>query len=189
MLSNILLYMLGLAGCFLLWTFVIYCLHRLSHIHHPANPLWRIHVAHHKIPYLHSEQRQRWPSLGQYFFWLGDWKTSLDVFLVMTVPLIIISIIWPQYGIPLLVFHYLYEVFLSESVLDHNPHVKGRITRWFAWGDFHLHHHIDMKSNYGLMITLWDRLFGTAHHTQPGAIENYIQRKQNRRQKRRSATL
>lgn len=166
---SLLRYLLGLTGCFLLWTFVIYWLHRWSHIHHRYNPLWWIHRAHHAEPYLRQDSRPAWPTLGQFLFWLGGMRLSLDVILVMTLPLLIIAWFWPEYGIPLLVFHYLYEVFLSESVLDHNPRVTGPVTRWFAWGDFHLHHHVNLKRNYGLMLCCWDWLFGTSEHPQPGA--------------------
>jgi sterol desaturase/sphingolipid hydroxylase (fatty acid hydroxylase superfamily) len=162
-------YLLGLFGCFALWTFVIYWLHRFSHIHHRRNPLWWIHRPHHAEPYLRQDSHPSWPQFGQYLFWLGGWRLSLDVVLVMTLPLLVIAWIWPEYGIPLLVFHYLYEVFLSESVLDHNPRLQGKLTHWFAWGDFHLHHHVNLKRNFGLMVCFWDWLFGTIEHPTPGA--------------------
>ncbi|MEZ5439945.1 MAG: sterol desaturase family protein [Lysobacterales bacterium] len=166
---SVLRYLLGLLGCFLLWTLAIYWLHRWSHIHHRLNPLWWIHRAHHAEPYLRQDSRPSWPHWGQYLFWLGGVRLSLDVILVMTLPLLLITWIWPQFGIPLLVFHYFYEVFLSESVLDHNPRVTGRWTHWFAWGDFHLHHHVHLQRNFGLLVCCWDWLFGTSEHPKPGA--------------------
>ncbi|MCB1325913.1 MAG: sterol desaturase family protein [Spirochaetales bacterium] len=161
MLGDILGYVAGLTGCFLLWTFIIYWLHRIGHISHPWNPLYELHKAHHKINYFRQDASP-WPDLGQFFFWLGDWKTSLDVFLVMTVPLLGITWLWPAFGLPLLVFHYVYEVFLSEAMLDHNANIRGFTTRYFAWGNFHLYHHVDQKTNYSLMTTLWDWVFGSA---------------------------
>ncbi len=168
-------YMIGIAGCFLLWTFCIYWLHRLSHIHHKRNPLWKIHQAHHRIKYFQLRPYEP-PSLGSYFFWLGDFKTSFDVFLVMTVPLLIISYFFPQYGIGLLIFHYFYEVFGSEAVLDHNPRIEGKITHYFAWGSYHLYHHVDLKKNYGLMTTFWDHVFGTAVHPEAGFLASKLQK-------------
>ena len=86
----------------------------------------------------------------------------------------------PKAGRPLLAFHYIYEVFLSENQLDHNPKITGRVTRWFAWGDFHLQHHVHPKQNIGLMITLWDRLFGTANDPQPGMAWRRIEAHRDR---------
>lgn len=173
-------YLARLGAAFLLWTLAIYWLHRLSHMRARWNPLWRIHRAHHRHPYLRRYEPAGWPRAGQWFLWLGDWESSLDVIVQMTIPLLVIAWIWPDVGVPLLVFHYLYELFLSESQLDHNPKITGRATRYFAWGDFHLHHHINPKHNYGLMITLWDRVFGSAHDPAPGSAWRRIQSHQPR---------
>lgn len=167
--TDVLHYAAGLALCFLGWTLVMYWLHRLSHVHHRYNLLWRLHTAHHRIPYLSRPPQSRWPTWPQYFGWLGTWRATLDVLVVMTLPLLLLAIWLPHYGVPLLVFHYLYEVFLSEYMLDHNPRVTGTPTRWFAWGDFHLHHHSHPRRNYGLLITLWDRVFRTADDPPRGA--------------------
>ncbi len=153
-------YTVSVLLCFLLWTFCSYWIHRCAHIHSHKNPLWLVHVAHHRIPYF-KVQPVRKPALGQYFFWLGDLLTSLDVIMALTLPIVVITFIWPEYGIPLLIFHYFYEVYLSEGVLDHNGRLTGNITRYFAWGSYHLYHHADLNKNYGLMITLWDKVFGT----------------------------
>jgi sterol desaturase/sphingolipid hydroxylase (fatty acid hydroxylase superfamily) len=158
----------GLLTAALSWTFLVYWMHRLSHIHSPKNPLWQLHRAHHTVPYLSEPTGSAWPKLGQFVLWLGHWKTSLDVIVVMTLPAILIAVIAPRYGIPILIFHYLYEIFCSEYSLDHNPKVTGTITKYFAWGDFHLFHHMSPKKNYGLVITLWDRVFSTAHDPAPG---------------------
>jgi len=184
-LGQVLVYLAGLLASFGLWTFAIYWLHRFSHIHHRYNPLWWIHRAHHAEPYLRADSRPQWPKLGQYFFWLGGWRLSLDVVLVMTLPLLIIAWMQPQYGVPLLVFHYFYEVFLSESVLDHNPRITNRYTRWFAWGDFHLHHHVNLKRNFGLMCGFWDFLFATAEVPKAGASLARIQARLERLERTR----
>ena len=158
----------GVFFAFLLWTFMIYWLHRWAHISHRLNPLWQIHRAHHAIIYLGKQPTVLRPRWYQYFFWLGDWRASIDVIISMTLPAILIACIWPRYGIPLLVFHYFYEVFFSEYVLDHNPRIQGKITQIFAWGDFHLFHHMAPRKNFCLIITLWDRVFGTAEDPHPG---------------------
>jgi len=160
-----------MAAVFLVWTFAIYWLHRISHLTHPYNPLWQVHRAHHKIPYLSEPSGSKFPRIGQFFLWLGSWRASLDVILVMTLPALLIALAIPRYGIPLLVFHYVYELFCSEYALDHNPRIKGDIVKYFAWGDFHLFHHTASKNNFGLVITLWDRVFGTSVDPEPGTAE------------------
>ena len=159
---------LGMGGVLLLWTFIIYWMHRLAHIHHPRNPLWQLHRAHHAIGYLSAPSQSTWPRFGQFLLWLGSWRASLDVIVSMTIPAIVIAIIIPRYGVPLLIFHYFYELFCSEYALDHNPNIQGGITRVFAWGDFHLLHHMTPRNNFCLIITLWDRVFRTAVDPVPG---------------------
>jgi sterol desaturase/sphingolipid hydroxylase (fatty acid hydroxylase superfamily) len=163
---------IGVGGAFLAWTFLVYWMHRLSHIHHARNPLWQLHRAHHMHPYLSQSGASKMPTFGQLFLWLGSWRASLDVFVVMTMPAILIAIISPRFGIPILVFHYVYEIFCSEYALDHNPNVQGRVTRIFAWGDFHLFHHMMPKRNFCLVITLWDRIFLTATDPKPGTAQS-----------------
>ena len=60
-----------------------------------------------------------------------------------------------------MVFHYVYEVFLSRTVLDHNPKITGKITRFISIGSFHLKHHTNVRCNFSFYITLWDYLFKT----------------------------
>jgi sterol desaturase/sphingolipid hydroxylase (fatty acid hydroxylase superfamily) len=171
---RILTHIAGFAGTFLLWTLAIYWIHRLSHIHSRRNPLWRVHVAHHQINYLGSlDPIDPLPKYLKYLFWFGSWKTTLDVVMVLTLPLVAIACFVPQYGILLLILHYFYEVFLSEGTLDHNPRIKGPVTKVFAWGHYHLLHHKNLKVNYGLLITLWDVVFGTAK----AAPEDFLQRR------------
>lgn len=165
----------GLIACLLLWTLAIYLLHRLSHWRHRWNPLFALHRAHHRKPYLRSlpkPARPRWP---QYLLWFGDWPSSVDVWINMSLPLVAIALAFPAFGLPLLALHWAYEVFLSEEVLDHNPRVQGAWTRVFAWGDYHLHHHAVPKRNFGLLITLWDHVFGTARNPPPGSALHRIE--------------
>jgi sterol desaturase/sphingolipid hydroxylase (fatty acid hydroxylase superfamily) len=94
-------------------------------------------------------------------FYFGGVLETVDVLVTITIPAIIVYFIYPPVGIYILIFHYLYEVFFSEGVLDHNPAIKGRITAIFAWGDYHLSHHKNWNCNYGLLLTCWDHLFNT----------------------------
>lgn len=168
-----------LMGVFLVWTFIIYWIHRISHIKGRWNILWKIHRAHHAIPYL-TMKVERWPKFGQFFFWLGDFKTSIDVVIVLTIPLVLLTLLFPYPGLCLLVFHYIYEVFLGEGILDHNTQLRGPVTRVFAWGSFHLHHHVKLERNYGLIITLWDRVFRTADDPDGSFIDRFRENRARR---------
>lgn len=152
------IYILGL---FLLWTFLVYLMHRLAHIRHKHNLFHAIHLSHHKIDYLNANNRKfKW---YYFFFYFGSLNATLDVLIMLTLPAFIVYFIYPPLGIYILIFHYLYEVLLSEGALDHNPAIKGRITSFFAWGEYHLTHHKTWVSNYGLVITFWDTIFKTNH--------------------------
>lgn len=102
------------------------------------------------------------PPWHDYFFWFGNFRSSMDVYITFTLPLLALLAFSPKYGTPLLAFHYIYEVFLSRNVLDHNPKIKGKITNYIPIGTYHLLHHRNVKCNYSFFITIWDRIFGTA---------------------------
>ncbi|MGQ4665510.1 sterol desaturase family protein [Metabacillus halosaccharovorans] len=155
---------------FLIWSLYSYVIHRIAHIPSKKNPLLKIHLVHHRVKYDDSFLPE-WPN---FFFWFGSWRASLDVWITLTLPVVIIAIIDPVPGVILLVFHYFYEVFLAGNVVDHNPNIKGKITRYFAIGQYHVRHHEVYRANYGFFITLWDRLFGTVHQkpNQSKIIEN-----------------
>ncbi|WP_254659860.1 sterol desaturase family protein [Paenibacillus sp. KS1] len=142
---------------FFLWTLYSYSVHRLAHIPHKKNFLYKIHIVHHRVKYGDSN----WPEFSNYFFWFGSFKASLDIWLTLTLPLIVLVFIDPVPGGILLGFHYVYEVFLAGKVVDHNPRIRGIITRWLSIGAYHLKHHDLYKCNYSFFITLWDHIFQT----------------------------
>lgn len=151
------IFALKLTGYFLLWTLYSYTIHVIAHSQMKYNFLKYFHIKHHAYNYGDSKL----PPWHDYFFWFGDIRTSMDVYITFTLPLIVLAIFEPLYGSLLLVFHYLYEVFLSRNVLDHNPKITGTITKLFPIGSFHLTHHHYARCNYSFFLTLWDFLFGT----------------------------
>lgn len=180
LLTAAVLFLVELAAWFAAWTLTIYLLHRLAHWPRSWNVLWRLHQAHHRIPYLSRAAPDPSPRPGQFVFWLGSAAASLDVIVMMTLPLVFVLWIAPAHGCVLLAFHYVYEVFFSEGRLDHNPRIGGGLTRYFAWGHYHLHHHLDARCNYSLMVTLWDHVFGTARMPEPGLIPAVVARRSSR---------
>jgi sterol desaturase/sphingolipid hydroxylase (fatty acid hydroxylase superfamily) len=151
------MYFAKLIGYFFLWSLWGYVMHRIAHINVRFNVLKYFHLKHHAYNYGDS----RMPPWHDYFFWFGCWRSSMDVYLTFTLPLVILAFYDPTYGLTLLAFHYVYEVFLSRNVLDHNPNIRGWITRVVPIGEFHLQHHRNFRGNYSFYITLWDYLFGS----------------------------
>ncbi|MEM9482197.1 MAG: sterol desaturase family protein [Cyanobacteria bacterium P01_F01_bin.116] len=139
------------------WTLYSYTIHVIAHKNFKYNFLRKIHLPHHAYKY----KALKWPPLHDYVFWFGSWKGTLDVWVTFTLPLIILFFFEPQVALVLLVFHYIYEVFLSRDILDHNPHLKGVITRFIPIGEYHLKHHKNYRCNYAFFITLWDYIFKT----------------------------
>jgi len=152
-------YIINFTSLFLLWTFIVYLLHRLSHFKHKLNFLYFIHRYHHRVDY--NIERIRKFDWRYLLFYFGGFYESLDVVCTMTLPALVLYLIFPIYGGYLLTFHYLYEVFLSEGQLDHNPTITGAVTNYFSWGKYHLKHHKDVRCNYSLIVPFWDFIFGT----------------------------
>src|SRR4051812_43242878 len=108
-------------GLFFLWTLCIYFMHRIAHIQSKFNPFYQIHLSHHKINYLKKSNRKfQW---YYFLFYFGSLYATLDVIFILTFPAFLMYWISPQYGLYIVGFHYLYEVFLSEGTLDHNPKI------------------------------------------------------------------
>jgi sterol desaturase/sphingolipid hydroxylase (fatty acid hydroxylase superfamily) len=143
----------------LLWLGMAYGIHRLAHWRAPWNLLHRLHAAHHQPGYLRRARRLRW---HHFLLCFGSVSETLDIWFTLTLPLLAISLVLPVQGAILLAFHYLYEIFCSDAQLDHNPRLSGPLTRVFAWGEYHLRHHSKPSHNFGLILTLWDRVFATA---------------------------
>jgi sterol desaturase/sphingolipid hydroxylase (fatty acid hydroxylase superfamily) len=131
----------------------------LAHIHSPKNPLWQLHRAHHKNNYTNS--RPRWPRWHEFLFWFGSFPKTFDVLLTFTLPALLCAWLFGGSAWLLLPFHYFWEVFLSDTVLEHNPKIGNPFVRFLAVGQYHLHHHRTLNSNYGFFTPLWDIIFGT----------------------------
>jgi sterol desaturase/sphingolipid hydroxylase (fatty acid hydroxylase superfamily) len=146
-----------LAVCFVLWTLYSYSIHVVAHMNFKWNFLRPLHLKHHSYRY----SGIRWPPLHDYFFWFGTWKGTLDVWITFTLPLLVLWFFEREVATVLLAFHYIYEVFLSRDILDHNPNIVGKITNVIPIGAYHYRHHSNYKCNYSFYICLWDHLFGT----------------------------
>lgn len=143
----------------LLWLGFAYGIHRLAHVPADWNLLHRLHAVHHSPRYRERDQSFHWHHLLLCF---GSPAETLDIWITLTLPALLTALLFPAQGPLLLGFHYLYEIFCSDARLDHNPNLRGLLTRVFAWGDYHLRHHSNPARNFALILTVWDRVFATA---------------------------
>ncbi|WP_158218595.1 sterol desaturase family protein [Synechococcus sp. 1G10] len=143
----------------LAWTGLAYALHRLAHHDGRLNLLHSLHRAHHAPGYLLQPRILRWHHL---LFWFDTSAETLDVWITLTLPALLIAALLPAQGPALLGLHYLYEILLSDQRFDHNPAIGGSITRVLACGTYHLQHHSNPSRHFGLILTLWDHIFGSA---------------------------
>lgn len=166
-------YLVELFFLFLMWNMYSYLIHRFSHIHFKGNILMWIHMAHHQVEYVKDNDNNGFvlPHWSQYLFWFGTFRESLDVW-ISVAPLVPLMIFKPEFGIPIFILVYIYESTLSEHLLDHNPRITDKkLTKFFAWGQYHLVHHHFYKKNYAFIFTLWDSVFNTSKNkAQPGPI-------------------
>lgn len=135
---------------FLLWTLMLYWIHRLCH----NIPVIRtIHLHHHRFALTHS-LKWHWSNL---FLINDDWTSTLDLWLTEVIPTLLFSFITGQWWIS--VFYYIWAAFIQESI-EHNSKFDIPI---LTSGKWHLIHHRQNK-NYGLYTPLWDKLFRTYAH-------------------------
>lgn len=136
-------------GTFLFMDFLAYAIHWVSH---KLTVLWRLHSVHHSDENVSAISALLQHPLGTLL--------SASVHLFFAVLL----------GLPLLVF-VLYGVIAAvHAVFAHADfHLPGPVDRVLRWlmvtPDMHrTHHSVEMRegnSNFGMVLTIWDRLFGT----------------------------
>ena len=133
---------------FLLWTLMLYWVHRFGHI----IPIIReIHWNHHRYINVNNV-KWHWNNL---FLFNDTWTSTLDLWITEVIPTIIFSAITGQWWI--CIFYYLWAAFLQEN-LEHNLKIDVPI---FTFGKWHRIHHRIPNKNFGLFFPQWDLIFGT----------------------------
>lgn len=128
--------------------FISYVFHRLEHV---VPCLWRIHSTHHSIVELNS--------INQY----SHWFESMVRLFIVTIPVSLFV------ATPALELAFLSSIYAIWSAYTHCNRIEARLPRWATHvlidNVYHRFHHgreeINHKSNYGNMLTIWDRMFGT----------------------------
>lgn len=132
---------------FLLWTLVLYWIHRIGH-HTPV--VRKYHMSHHRYILTH-DVTWHWSNL---FLFNDNWESTIDLWITEVIPTILFATLTGEYWI--MMFYYVWAAFIQESI-EHNSRVD---LPGFTSGKWHLIHH-NSPVNYGLFIPVWDILFGT----------------------------
>jgi sterol desaturase/sphingolipid hydroxylase (fatty acid hydroxylase superfamily) len=133
---------------FILWTLVLYLIHRLVHI---TPVLKELHWDHHKYVNL-NDTGWRWNNL---FLFNDTWKSTIDLWITEVIPSLIFSIVTGHYWV--IVFYYIWAAFLQEE-LEHNKKIN---LYPITTGRWHLVHHRTPNKNFGLFLPFWDKIFRT----------------------------
>jgi len=138
---------------FLLWTLILYVIHRIVH---KTPVLNKIHLDHHSYITKRIKEgnltKWHWSNL---FLFNDTWTSTLDLWITEVIPTLIFSLITGQWWIS--IFYYVWAAFIQESI-EHNPNIN---LYPLTSGRWHLKHHQNPKRNYGLFHPFWDRLFNT----------------------------
>jgi len=132
-------------GALLLYDFLYYWLHRFGHT---TALLWAAHAVHHQSEHYNLSTALRQTSSG----WLFGW--------IFYLPMAVI-------GVPPLVFAVVGLIDLLYQFWVHTEQIGrlGWFDRWFCSPSNHrVHHAVNdpyLDRNYGGILIVWDRLFGT----------------------------
>ena len=135
----------------LLYDFCYYWRHRLGHT---VAVLWAAHAVHHQSEDYNLSTALRQTSSG----WLADWLFYLPMAVL---------------GVPPLVFGVVALVDLLYQYWVHTQHIGklGWFDRWFCAPSNHrVHHAVNeryLDKNYGGILIVWDRLFGSFAEEDP----------------------
>jgi sterol desaturase/sphingolipid hydroxylase (fatty acid hydroxylase superfamily) len=134
--------------------FLMYLGHRLLH----SSYLWHTHAAHHSVEHL---------------YWFGGNRASPVHVMLQLVWGSLLGLVWPvNGGVPVIV-----AATILGTCIQHFIHANirwrlGPLEWLFVVPRYHfVHHGADPKlnnSNFGFMLTIWDRLFGT--YTNPDNV-------------------
>ena len=137
---------------FLLWTLMLYLIHRLIHIIYiPYIHDW--HWDHHKVISQETHWGLHWSNI---FLYNDTWKSTFDLWCTEVIPTIVFCWLTGHWWI--LIGYYIWAAFIQEAI-EHNKNFD-----WYPFmtsGKWHLEHHKDHRVNLSLFVPIWDILFKT----------------------------
>jgi sterol desaturase/sphingolipid hydroxylase (fatty acid hydroxylase superfamily) len=135
---------------FLLWTLLIYWMHRLAHV---LPVMSHFHMDHHRQVTDETITGLHWKNV---FLWFDTFESTADQWLTEVIPTILFAWITGHWWIA--AFYYVWAAFIQEAI-EHNP--KFNLYPFLTSGKWHLIHHEDPDKNYGVFFPIWDMMFGT----------------------------
>lgn len=144
----------------LLWTLILYLLHVLAH---RWEPLRKFHRDHHSV--VSENFVGKWHPSNLLLF-NDTWKSTADLWITEVIPTFIFSYVTGVWGI--FIFYYFWAAFLQEY-LEHNKKLNIPL---ILTGKKHLLHHRHPYYNFGLILPMWDLIFGTYINVGPKQLDN-----------------
>ena len=135
---------------FLLWSLLLYAMHRAAHI---VPFMKKYHNDHHSQITNDTYEGWNWKN---FFLYFDSFDSTADQWLTEVIPTAIFSIVTAQYWI--FVFYYIWAGYIQEAI-EHNN--KINLYPFLTSGKWHLIHHTCPNKNYGVFTPIWDILFGT----------------------------
>lgn len=131
----------------------------LSHVvSHLVPPLWRMHRTHHSDERIDASTSIRHHPLES----IVNGAVQISIFAVLGVPLLVVL----GYGLAATIWQFLHHM----DVRLPEPLDRALRTVVVTPGMHKLHHsldHAEANSNFGVLFSLWDRLFGTYRRRDP----------------------
>ena len=135
---------------FMLWTFMLYWLHRLAHSR--VSVLTHYHRQHHGF-IAQNQPRWHWSNLLLY---QDNWPSTIDVWLTEVVPTLLFCWLFDCWFI--MIAFYLWSALVQEQI-EHNR--EFNLFPFITSGKWHLVHHAKGRYNFGIFHPIWDLVFGT----------------------------
>jgi sterol desaturase/sphingolipid hydroxylase (fatty acid hydroxylase superfamily) len=133
------------------WTFTLYWVHRIAH-KTPYIKKW--HARHHAFIIVNGSPGWHWNNL---FLYNDGWIDTMDYWVTEVMPTLIFCLLTGAWWI--FVFFYIWAAFFQEK-FEHNQNIN---IPFISSGRWHLQHHHQCTKNFGVFITVWDKLFRTEH--------------------------
>ena len=134
---------------FMLWTLMIYWMHRLAHV---LPLLKKVHFGHHRT--ISTNRPPKW-CFNNILMFQDNWISTVDVVIFELIPTVLFCLITGEWWI--LGLYYFWSAFIQESI-EHNPNFNKY--PWITSGQWHLIHH-KKECNFGLFTSIWDIVFCT----------------------------
>lgn len=139
---------------FLIWTMILYWIHRSSHC---ITFLKKYHLDHHGFilkQLKNNNKPTRW-HYNNLLLFNDTWKSTIDLWITEVVPTFIFCLITGQWWI--LFFYYFWAAVVQETI-EHDSDFNLPL---LSSGKWHLLHHITGVKNYSLFFPIWDIIFKT----------------------------